>query len=115
MPPSMSTSAGHWHARTQGPHEQSLPDLRDRLRWPGEQIRPAIENQWTARTSSVDGRARARAADSTGAYSTDGATWITIGQAVVPQAAEFEDVGVFVTSHATALGRGVFDGLRAEG
>ena len=47
----------------------------------------------------------------TGAYSTDGSTWVTIGQAVVPQAAERQDAGVFVTSHAAALGRGVFDGL----
>jgi hypothetical protein len=51
----------------------------------------------------------------TGAYSTDGVTWITIGRAVVPQAAALQDAGVFVTSHTSALGRGLFDGLRVEG
>jgi hypothetical protein len=47
----------------------------------------------------------------TGAYSTDGTTWTTVGSAVVPTAAATQDVGLLCCSHATALGRAVFDGL----
>jgi hypothetical protein len=47
----------------------------------------------------------------TGAWSVDGATWTTVGSAVVPTAAAVQDVGLVCCSHSTALGRAVFDGF----
>jgi hypothetical protein len=47
----------------------------------------------------------------TGAYSTDGTTWITVGTATVPTAAATQDVGLVCCSHDTRLGRAVFDGF----
>jgi FAD dependent oxidoreductase/NPCBM-associated, NEW3 domain of alpha-galactosidase len=47
----------------------------------------------------------------TGAYSTDGANWITVGTASVPTAAAAQDVGVVCCSHDARLGRAVFEGL----
>ncbi len=48
----------------------------------------------------------------TGAWSVDGVAWTTVGTATVPSAGPVQDVGLVVCSHAAALGRAVFDGLR---
>ncbi len=51
----------------------------------------------------------------TGAYSTDGESWTTVGSAVVPTAAVSQDVGVVCCSHSTVLGRALFEGLAITG
>jgi hypothetical protein len=48
----------------------------------------------------------------TGAWSLDGVAWTTVGTATVASAAAVQDVGVVCCSHASRLGRAVFDGLR---
>jgi hypothetical protein len=48
----------------------------------------------------------------TGSYSLDGSIWHTVGTAIVPSAAEMQDVGVVCCSHADWLGRALFDGLQ---
>jgi hypothetical protein len=50
----------------------------------------------------------------TGAWSLDGVVWTTVGSAAVPSAAATQDVGVVVCSHASRLGRAVFDGLEVR-
>jgi FAD dependent oxidoreductase/NPCBM-associated, NEW3 domain of alpha-galactosidase len=50
----------------------------------------------------------------TGAWSLDGVTWTMVGTATVPSAAAVQDVGVVVCSHASVLGRAVFDGLEVR-
>ena len=50
----------------------------------------------------------------TGAWSLDGAVWTTVGSATVASAGATQDVGVVVCSHASRLGRAVFEGLEVR-
>lgn len=50
----------------------------------------------------------------TGAWSLDGVAWTTVGTATVPSAAATQDVGTVVCSHASRLGRAVFEGLKVR-
>jgi hypothetical protein len=50
----------------------------------------------------------------TGHYSTDGVSWTLVGQTDLSAAGATQDIGIFVTSHDTTLGRVLFDGFRVE-